>query len=129
MINLDDTCGCGRSKKGACTGPHHESYCDEYARTRGAELPTWRDDDGKGRVLSLELEGMRLILHRLIHHPGWYCSMQDDHRDLFRDRTLTEDDIDIEDAKVLALRLALTELQERTERYEEMIETFGRLKN
>jgi hypothetical protein len=92
----------------------------------GAQLPEWKDEGSKGRVVSLELDGMRLILHRLIRHPGWYCSMQDDHRDLFRDRTLTEDDIDIEDAKILALQLGLAELQERTERYREMVETLRR---
>lgn len=76
------------------------------------------------RILSLQLDGMRLVLHRLVNLPGWYCSMTDNGRSLVRDRLLTEAEVDVEEAKLLALAQGIDELQECTGRYERLLAQF-----
>lgn len=130
------TCSCGRCKRGAGTGPHHESYCDEYAPEPGTKLPEWKDETGYTyskpkseqpvRVMTLEMDGMRLTVHRLHGLTGWFWSMQDSYRDLVRDRELT--DGDLEEAKTLALQEATVLMQERTERYEQVRDGLRRMR-
>ena len=132
----DETCGCGRCTRGSGTGPHHESYCDEYASEPGIKPPEWEDDTSYSymtprreqpvRVVSIELDGMQLVVHRLVQLPGWYCSLTDNGRSLARDRVLSEDDIDLEEAKLRGLQMGLALLDEHATRYGELAEKLRR---
>lgn len=96
----------------------------------------WQDDTGYTyskprseqpvRVVSVETQQTRLIVHRLHGCTGWYMSLRDDTGYLARDSLLSDDnDLDLETAKCIALSHAIDLLEERSKRYRELIDNLG----
>ena len=94
----------------------------------------WQDDTGYTylkpkaeqpvRVVSIETNGTRLIVHRLHGCDGWFMSLRDEGRTLVSDHLLTEGD-DLDEAKCMALAFGIDLLAERVTQYQDVIDKLG----